>query len=204
MCLYYHWGHHWLLHHGGHTGQLHHVVCLPYWCTILLDGARRHGLSLGLSDEASAGRGDRAATVHRVTNGANARRCVVSVVGAAMDAGVRVVTLVPPVCETVEDFFIVTDFGGKSGTVETKVGDGRIVVVVVSVVVGAATSTPSVAVAGASAIICATVASVIVIVVVAVVIVVVVGVAGVAIIVVVAPVTVPSIIVVLALLRAEC
>jgi hypothetical protein len=47
----------------GHKVRLHHAVCLPYWCTSLLAGVRHQDLSLGISDEASAGRGNRADAV---------------------------------------------------------------------------------------------------------------------------------------------
>ena len=76
------------MYHVGHEVRLHHAVRLPYWYMSLLDGARCQGLNLGVSNKASAGRGDRAAAVQGGAACTNIRCCVVIVIGAAADSGV--------------------------------------------------------------------------------------------------------------------
>ena len=68
---------------------------------------------------------------------------------------------VPTVREAVENLFVATGVGGKTGAVEPECGGGFVVPVVAAVVVGASTI-PTVPVAAASVIVCATVAVVVV------------------------------------------
>ena len=69
-----------------------------------MGGALCHVLSLGISNEASTGWGNRVAAVLGFPACANVCRLVTIVVGAGAVASVGVVTVIPPVCETVEDF----------------------------------------------------------------------------------------------------
>ena len=114
VCLHYYGGHHWLLHYGGHNDWLQHDVRLPHWYTSLLDSARHHGFSLGVSNKASAGRDDRAAAVPGVVTRANVRRCVTIMIVTATDTCVGGVTVVPLVCETVEDWLLLQVSAGKT------------------------------------------------------------------------------------------
>ena len=73
-------------------------------------------------------------------------RCRVAiVVGAGTVAGIGMMTLVPPVCEAVEGFFVAACAGRKRGMVKNKVEGGRVVVVVVSAVAVSVVAVPSVA-----------------------------------------------------------